>query len=152
MAKPTNITGLSESASKEMAKHLNDLLANYQLLYINTRGYHWNIKGTHFFELHELFETIYDKLLEQLDEIAERILTLGHIPDHSYSDYLQKSIVQEHTNATNDKACVEGLFEALKLILTHQRDIIATAHNNGDDATIDMLSDYILHQEICKHL
>ena len=142
-----NITGLNAKSSKKMAQHLNVLLANYQVLYINVRGYHWNIQGTHFFELHEKFESIYNDLLEQLDEIAERVLTLGHVPDHSYSDYIKKSQVKEHKNVTSHKACVEGLMTALNIILNHQREIINDAQECEDNRTLDMLSGYMLEQE-----
>jgi starvation-inducible DNA-binding protein len=59
---------------------LNDLLANYQILYTNVRGFHWNVRGEKFFELHVKFEELYDDLIIKIDEIAERILTLGYNP------------------------------------------------------------------------
>tara|TARA_B100001094_G_C18191060_1_gene807279 strand:+ start:2378 stop:2854 length:477 start_codon:yes stop_codon:yes gene_type:complete len=147
MPRTINITGLDAKSSKKMAQHLNVLLASYQVLYINVRGYHWNIQGTHFFELHEKFEAIYNELLEQLDEIAERILTLGHTPDHNYSDYVKKSQVKEHKNANSHKVCIEGLMNALDTILKHQREIIDDAQECSDDRTLDMLSGYMLTQE-----
>ena len=48
--------GLNKEKSKELAGLLNDLLANYSTFYQNTRGYHWNITGSKFFELHLKFE------------------------------------------------------------------------------------------------
>jgi len=47
-----NRIGLNEGKAKELAVKLNDLLANYQVFYMNVRGFHWNIKGEKFFELH----------------------------------------------------------------------------------------------------
>ncbi|ALB23893.1 Dps family protein [Piscirickettsia salmonis] len=55
---------------------------------MNTRGFHWNVQGPQFFELHAKFEEIYNNLLTKVDEIAERILTLGESPVHAYSIYL----------------------------------------------------------------
>jgi len=72
-----NIIGLDEQQAQQLADSLNELLANYQVFYMNVRGYHWNIKGDKFFELHVKFEELYDDLLMKVDEVAERILTLG---------------------------------------------------------------------------
>ncbi len=58
----TNI-GLDKATSEKLAQELNNLLATYQVFYMNVRGYHWNIKGVNFFELHAKFEEIYDDLI-----------------------------------------------------------------------------------------
>ena len=44
----TNLSniGLDKKSSDEIANHLNDVLSNYQMFYMNLRGFHWNIKGT----------------------------------------------------------------------------------------------------------
>lgn len=81
-----NRIGLDAAKAKVLGDKLNVLLSNLQVLYINTRGFHWNIKGDNFFELHLKFEEFYTDLQQKIDEVAERILTLGHVPDHSYSD------------------------------------------------------------------
>jgi starvation-inducible DNA-binding protein len=81
-----NAIGLDVEKSKDLADMLNDLLANFSIYYMNVRGFHWNIKGEKFFELHLKFEEIYTDLQEKIDEIAERILTLGQTPMHAYSD------------------------------------------------------------------
>lgn len=75
-----NAIGLDQQLSEQLAVKLNDLLANYSIFYQNTRGFHWNIKGEKFFELHLKFEELYNDLLLKIDEVAERILTLGHAP------------------------------------------------------------------------
>ena len=51
-----NQIGLERKESKALAEKLNTLLANYQVFYMNTRGFHWNITGEKFFELHAKFE------------------------------------------------------------------------------------------------
>ena len=72
-----NRIGLEQGKSKELGEKLNELLANYQVLYMNVRGFHWNIRGNKFFELHVKFEELYTDVQLKVDEIAERILTLG---------------------------------------------------------------------------
>lgn len=45
----TNLIGLDRDLAKQLAVKLNELLANFQLFYINIRGFHWNITGSKFF-------------------------------------------------------------------------------------------------------
>ncbi|MCU0389442.1 MAG: hypothetical protein MUE71_12625, partial [Chitinophagaceae bacterium] len=69
-----NQIGIESKNAKVLANKLNVLLANFQLFYINARGFHWNIKGQNFFELHLKFEEVYNDALLKIDEVAERIL------------------------------------------------------------------------------
>lgn len=55
--------GLDKEIAKKLADELNGLLATYQVFYTNVRGYHWNVRGVNFFELHAKFEEIYDDLV-----------------------------------------------------------------------------------------
>ena len=91
--KNTNAIGLDIAKAEKLAKRLNILLANYSLFYQNVRGFHWNIKGEKFFELHVKFEELYNDLLLKIDEVAERILTLGYAPEHNYSLYIKTSAI-----------------------------------------------------------
>ncbi|GLT18614.1 DNA starvation/stationary phase protection protein [Vibrio zhanjiangensis] len=133
MTNQVNLIGLNNEKSQALASELNALLAHYQVLYMNTRGYHWNIKGQQFFELHEKFEEIYVDLQAKIDELAERILTLGSTPDHSFSQYLDKSKIQEHQNATTGKECVRGLVHGFTALLIQQRQILAQAEEADDE-------------------
>src|SRR4051812_12953374 len=90
-----NQIGLETKKATELADKLNDLLANYHIFFQNLRGFHWNIKGSHFFTLHVKFEEIYTQSIEDIDMIAERIRTLGCTPKHAYSDYLKISSIKE---------------------------------------------------------
>lgn len=70
-----NSIGIDSVKAEGLVVELNQLLADYQLFYQNVRGFHWNIKGKDFFELHLKFEEFYDDAVVKIDEIAERILT-----------------------------------------------------------------------------
>ena len=96
-----NSIGLPVEETDSLVYELNRLLSTYQIHYMNARGFHWNIKGSSFFELHEKFEEIYNNLLEKVDEIAERILTIEGQPLHSFSDYLQHSEIEEVKDISN---------------------------------------------------
>ncbi|KJY67275.1 Dps family protein [Vibrio nigripulchritudo] len=143
----TTLIGLDQQQSEDLAKALNTLLANYQVLYMNSRGYHWNIKGHAFFELHEKFEEIYTDLQTKVDEIAERILTLGHTPLHSFTEYLEVSTIAEHTQAFDGKSTMKGLVKGFSQLISQQRDILGLAGEAEDEGTAAQMSDYIREQE-----
>lgn len=143
----TNRIGLDTAKANVLAEKLNALLANYQIFYMNTRGYHWNIQGRQFFELHVKFEEQYNDLLLKVDELAERILTLGHRPLHAFSDYIAQSSIQEHKQAIDGKVCIEGLLAGYKTIIQMQRDLMEAAGEANDEGTAALMSDYIGQQE-----
>ena len=98
-----NSLGLPVKESEELVIELNGLLSNFQMYYQNLRGLHWNIRGKRFFDLHLKFEELYNDLLLKIDEVAERILTLGHTPKHNYADYRTTSKIKESVKEIFDK-------------------------------------------------
>ena len=111
------------------------------------RGYHWNIKGVNFFELHAKFEEIYTDLVEKVDEVAERILTLGYTPHNGYSQYFQHSRIKEELGVSDAQSCLKGTLEGLKVLLEQQREILELAGESDDEGTASQMSDYIKEQE-----
>lgn len=142
-----NQIGLDLAKSEELGKKLNTLLANYQLFYMNLRGFHWNIKGEKFFELHVKFEELYNDILLKVDEIAERIVTIGVTPLHSYSSFLAEAKIKEHTNITNGKQCVEHIVNDFGILLELERELLAMSGDADDEGTNALMSDYIREQE-----
>ena len=142
-----NRIGLDKKKAINLAVKLNDLLANYQIFYMNTRGFHWNIKGRDFFELHLKFEEHYDDLVIKVDEIAERILTLEETPIHSFTEYLRISTIEELKNITKGEKAVKSLLETFRIIIIKQREILNLAGEINDEGTGALMSDYIREQE-----
>ena len=142
-----NRIGLGTKKSEELAELLNDLLSNYSTFYQNTRGYHWNIQGDKFFELHLKFEELYNDLFLKIDEIAERILTLGFTPEHKFSNYLVDSSIPESKEVNGGQKSVEEVLSALKVLLTKQRHILDLSGEINDEGTNALMSDYIRAQE-----
>jgi starvation-inducible DNA-binding protein len=145
--KQINRIGLDPEKSAVLAEKLNELLANYQVFYMNTRGFHWNIKGEKFFELHLKFEELYNDLILKIDELAERILTLGHTPIHTYTDYLVLSSVKEAKNVTAGREAVSGILNGFQSILVLERQLLELSGEAGDEGTNALMSDYIRAQE-----
>jgi len=146
MAKQNNI-GLDQNKSKKLAEQLNILLANYMIFYQNTRGLHWNIKGDKFFELHLKFEELYTNLLVKVDEVAERVLTLGATPLHTFEDYLDTSSINSVRNISDGNKGVQIIVDSFQTILLKQRAILKLAAEVGDEGTNALMSDYIREQE-----
>lgn len=146
MAKINQI-GLENADMQPVISKLNQLLSSYHIFYINVRGYHWNVKGEHFFSLHMKFEELYTELQLQIDAIAERILTLGGIPLHAYSDFAQNSSVKEHKDIFDGRECVSGLVDGLNTLITEQRKLAEIAETAGDQGSADLVSEYVQAQE-----
>lgn len=145
--KKTNAIGLDIQKVSELGDRLNELLANYSLFYQNVRGYHWNIRGDKFFELHAKFEELYNDLLLKIDEIAERILTLGYTPEHRYSEYTNISGITESSEVHEGKKAINDILLSFKKVITLQREILELAQEAEDEGTHALMSDYIRSQE-----
>ncbi|MNR38109.1 DNA protection during starvation protein [compost metagenome] len=117
------------------------------MFYQNTRGYHWNIKGEKFFELHVKFEEVYTDSQLKIDEIAERIRTLGYTPMHSFSDYVKNSDIKEITGVSDGLKGVEGILNGYKILLEKEREILDLSADADDEGSNSLMSDYISQQE-----
>lgn len=145
--KNKNHIGLDNKKAKQLAERLNILLANYSIFYQNTRGFHWNIKGNKFFELHLKFEELYGDLLLKIDEVAERILTLGYSPDHTYSSYRNNSSIKESEKVSNGDEAVKSILGSLSVLIDIEREVLSLSGEANDEGTNALMSDYIRVQE-----
>jgi starvation-inducible DNA-binding protein len=142
-----NSIGLNADKSKELSNDLNTLLANFQRYYQNLRGIHWNVKGKRFFDLHVKFEELYNDANLKVDMIAERILTLGGVPQHTFEDYIQNSQVPVGRNITKDENAIRLIVDSLKELLLIERRILDASDEAHDEGTNAMMSDFITEQE-----
>lgn len=145
--KDLNSIGLKANKAKVLAEKLNELLANYSIFYQNVRGYHWNIKGEKFFELHLKFEELYNDLLLKIDEIAERILTLGFSPAHNYTHYKKTSDIAESKEVSNGMKAVSDILNSFQVIIALERKLLELSSKASDEGTSALMSDYIRAHE-----
>lgn len=143
----TNQIGLEKADMSEVIAKLNSLLSSYHIFYINVRGYHWNVKGEHFFTLHPQFEELYTSLQVEIDEIAERILTLGGTPLHAYSDFATQTSIKEDKEVTDGTTCVKGVVNGLQALIEEQRAVSSLAEQADDQGTADLVDEYVQQQE-----
>lgn len=130
-----------------VAKELNQLLADYHLYYQKLRGFHWNVVGKNFFELHNKFEEMYKDAKVKIDEIAERVLTLQHQPINKYSEYLEMSSIQEGVVFKTDSDMIFSLLEDHKVLLQQMTNVIDKAQEIKDEGTIDLIGSYVRELE-----
>ncbi len=142
-----NRIGIEEEMAAKIIAKLDDLLANYQIFYMNVRGFHWNIRGNKFFELHAKFEELYDDVIIKIDEVAERVLTLGGTPTHAYTDYLSQSEIPEKRNISDGNEAVENILDSFQILLKKERQILQLTDEAGDEGTNSLMSDYITEKE-----
>ena len=128
-------------------EQLNVLLSSYQLHYQNLRSLHWNIKGYHFFELHVKYEELYTRTQEIVDELAERILSIGSTPLSRFSDYQSKSLISETDIITDAKAGVTYILDAQQKILSLEQQLLEDSEALEDEGTNALMSDLIREKE-----
>ncbi len=142
-----NAIGLDKKKTKELAEKLNNLLADYMMFYQNTRGLHWNIKGEKFFELHLKFEELFTNLLLKVDEVGERVLTLGATPLHTFDDYKSTAKIKTVKDVSNGEEGVQTILKAFEILILKQRELLSLSADAGDEGTNALMSDYIREQE-----
>ena len=142
-----NHIGIPQESANLLIEKLNVLLANTQIFYMNVRGMHWNIKGEKFFELHLKFEELYNDLNLKVDEVAERILTLGGTPLHSYSDYFEIAKIKESKQLDSSSTCLSNILNSFEILLIFEREILQLANDANDEGSSALMSDYIRQQE-----
>ena len=142
-----NILGLPVQETEKNIESLNVLLANFQVYYQSLRGLHWNIRGKRFFDLHVKFEELYNNAQLRIDGIAERVLTLGGVPLHSFEDYMKNNKLTVGKNISEDEKAVELIIDSLSKLLVIEREILETASQINDEGTTSMMSDLIVEQE-----
>lgn len=127
---------------EEVVTVLNKLLADEYVLYTKTRNAHWNIDGPNFFELHVFFENQYNALDEMIDDIAERIRSLGHFALGSLKDFLNVKHLSEENHDFNDPM---QIFQTLvndheTIIRVIRNEIIPISDRYNDLGTADFVT------------
>ncbi len=135
--------GFSGLDTAEMVTTMNKVLANYHVFYQKLRNYHWNVKGSDFFDLHEKFEELYTSAVTNIDEIAERIRVFGKTPMSTLAEYLQVSDIKE---TGTDLTPIEMTGQVLADIETLDGflvEVAEAANEVGDMATMDLMNSMI---------
>ncbi len=140
--------GISEVDRLKSAKALAGLLASTYTLYLKTHGYHWNVEGPHFQQLHIQFMEQYTEMWTAVDELAERIRALGHYAPASYAEMAKLSSISEELGKPSWEDMVHNLAKGHEQVAKEARDVLRVAEDVSDDATADVVTPRItLHEK-----
>ncbi len=136
---PINI-GLSEETRVKVSNVLQILLADEHLLYLKSRNFHWNVQGMAFVPLHELFENQYNKLAELIDDVAERIRSLGFFAEGSMVSFQRLTRLEESGHLEgNAQAMITQLLNDHEQIIKYLREDALFVEELGDEGSVDFL-------------
>ncbi|MCG2617479.1 DNA starvation/stationary phase protection protein [Terrimonas sp. NA20] len=116
--------GISEKNRQAVAEQLNKLLADEHVLYNKTRNYHWSVEGPSFMEFHKLYEGQYDQLAEMIDEVAERIRTIGHFAEGRLKELLKLASLEEPEVPVDQPSQIDNLTSDHETIIHRLRSLI----------------------------
>jgi starvation-inducible DNA-binding protein len=142
---------LPEKLRRNVIVILNDRLADAIDLQSQVKQAHWNVKGPHFIALHELFDKISDAVLEQIDEIAERITSLGGTAEGTVATAAKRSKLKNYPlSITAGKDHLFYLSTQLAAYGKAVRSGIEETAKLGDADTADLLTG--ISRDLDKHL
>ncbi len=144
--------GIPDHDLEEVATLLNTLLADEYVLFTKTRNAHWNITGMSFYEMHNLFQGQYEALNIMIDDIAERVRSLGHFALGSLKDFLNvTNLSEEKDNFSNSEQMIQSLLSDHETIIRIiRKDIIPISDKYKDLGTADFVIGLMeQHEKVC---
>lgn len=125
--------------SEKLIQSVNKQVANWTVMYVKLHNYHWYVKGSNFFVLHEKFEELYNEANDHIDELAERILALGGNPVATMKECLDTASIEEATGKEDARDMVQSVWNDFDKMLGELQEGIELADEAKDEATGDML-------------
>jgi starvation-inducible DNA-binding protein len=131
--------GLKDNARKAAAAALGKVLGSTYVLYLKTQGFHWNVTGPQFIQLHEMFGAQYAQLAAAVDELAERIRALGEPAPGSYAQFKKLSVIDEQTEVLPPQKMLAELVADHEALVRLARETQETVEDLGDTETGDIM-------------
>jgi len=117
--------GITENNRQSVAIELSKILADEFVIYTKTRNAHWNVEGLDFYNKHKFFETLFEELDEIVDNVAERIRSLGHYAPATLQSFLQLThFIETARNGNTSEGFIKELLEDHESIIIHLRESI----------------------------
>ncbi|WP_083402304.1 Dps family protein [Bacillus sp. MUM 116] len=136
--------------NNQLVSVLNRQIANWSVLYMKLHNYHWYVKGSNFFTLHEKFEEFYNEAGVHVDELAERLLSIGGNPVATMKECLELSSIQEANGSESAEAMVQSIINDFSIIIGELKEGMNLAGEVSDETTGDML--LAIHSGLEKHV
>jgi starvation-inducible DNA-binding protein len=124
---------------QKIADELCHYLADTYALYLKTQNFHWNVSGPLFYSLHKMFEEQYTELAASVDEIAERIRSLGCYTPASFGQFSQLMSLKDEKSLLSAEAMVQKLIKDHEILVQASLHLIATAQKAHDEGTADLV-------------
>jgi starvation-inducible DNA-binding protein len=137
---PSIDIGIDARDREKVAHALSRLLADTYGLYLKTHNFHWNVEGPMFNTLHQMFMVQYTELWTALDEIAERIRSLGYPAPGSYKEFAKLTSIEEAEGVPEAMAMVRQLVKGHEAVARTARAAFAPAEKAGDESSADLLT------------
>ena len=139
--------GIDEEDRKAIANGVSELLADTYTLYLKTHNFHWNVVGPKFHDLHLMFEEQYTELATAVDDVAERIRTLGFPAPGTYQQFAELSSIKETLGIPEATEMVRVLTADNEAVVRTARRILPIAQEANDESTASLLSDRMVVHE-----
>ena len=143
-------TGPTAKDRKAVAEGLAKLLADTYAVYLKTHGYHWNVRGPNFSQLHTLFMAQYTEMWTAIDEVAERIRALGELAPQGYGAFGNLSSIKDGDPSKNAEEMLNDLIASQETLIGTLYAILPAAQEAGDEVSASLISDRLTAHE--KHL
>ena len=147
----TDIDSGTNAQAAEVQQLLNGLLADEFVLYVRTLNYHWNVRGMQFHSLHEFFEKLYKQSAETIDDVAEKVRSLGGYAMATLQEYLNTSRVKEQPGGgepPDPRVMISNLAADHETVIKQLREAFKTIHEKFDDpSTENFLADLLEQHE-----
>lgn len=145
------LIGIKTEKTTQVADMLNRLLADESILYLKTRNAHWNVEGKDFHSFHKFCEEQYLQLADMIDDIAERIRTIGHFAEATIASYLNlTSLSEKRVQSNNSEGFIKELLEDHEtLIINTRQNIDKLSDELNDYGSSDFLTDILrIHEKM----
>jgi starvation-inducible DNA-binding protein len=130
--------------SNNLASVLKTMLAEAYVLYHTIHGFHWNVKGTDFYEYHKMFNKIYDDIYESVDAIAENIKKLGEDAPFTMSQLVKISNIEEVGLISKDpKELSKKFIEMNEQYITNIKNVFNIADKNNEQGIANFIAERI---------
>ena len=135
---------LPAAAREKIIALLNQQLANLADLHSQTKHAHWNVKGPQFWSLHKLFDELAGKVLEAVDEVAERLTALGGVANGTVRMAAAASELKEFpAKSVHGLDAVTAVSDAFGTAANAARKAIDDSDELGDAVTADVLTQIV---------
>lgn len=140
--------GISQADRQAIAQGVGELLADTYTLYLKTHNFHWNVVGPRFHDLHLMFEEQYTELATAVDDVAERIRTLGFPAPGTYKQFAELASIEETEGIPDAETMVKILTTDNETLVRTARRILPLAQEANDESTASLISDrMVIHEK-----